>query len=158
MNLDRQIQSLIDGAPDPDSRASVLAIAPILQQVAATLPQTEYYICQSPQGEWAITSLQHRQQPQLEIKVVYAFTQVRDIYVFAHGKPANQVTVKMPVIQLLFDLLAFSQIDRIVFLNDSANLDRGQDISRQALEDSIVKELQQQESIFERSSLPPDVC
>jgi hypothetical protein len=159
MNLDRQIQSLIDGAPDPDSRASVLAIAPILQQVAATLPQTEYYICQSPQGEWAITSLQHRQQPQLEIKVIYAFTQVRDIYLFAQGKPANQVTVKIPVIQLLFDLLAFPEIDRIVFLNDSANLDRGQDISRQNLEDSIVKEMQQREIPSQsKSSFPPDVC
>ena len=63
MTLDQQIQSLIDGAPDVESRISVMAIAPILQQVAATLPHLEYYICQSPQGERVITTLRHRQQP-----------------------------------------------------------------------------------------------
>jgi hypothetical protein len=155
MNLAQQIQSLIDGAPDAQSRSSVVTIAPILQQVAATLPQTEYYICQSHAGEWAITVLRHRQQPDLEIKVIYAFSRSQDIDIFDRGEPEPPLTAKISVIQLLFDLLAFPEIDRVIFLNDSSNLDRGQEISRQDLENSIVKHMQAQ-SI--ESPLPPDIC
>jgi hypothetical protein len=159
MNLDEQIQSLIDGAPDLESRASVTAIAPILQQVAATLPQPEYYICQSSQGEWELTTLRHRQQPDLEIKVIYAFTSIKDLTRFNRGKSSSGIAVKIPIVQLLFDLLAFPDIDRTIFLNDSDNLNRGREISRQELEDSIVLELQQRSvPLQQTSSLPPDVC
>jgi hypothetical protein len=167
MNLDEQIQALIDGAPDVESRMSVMAIAPILQQVAATLPHLEYYICQSPQGEWAITTLRHRQQPNLEIKVIYAFTKIQDISVLDREALSLGIAVKMPIVQLLFDLVAFPEIDRIVFFNDSQHLvstaalkeDLGQEISRQDLENSIVMELQQQATPAQQtSSLPPDVC
>ena len=158
MNLAKQIQSLIDGAPDLESRASVTAIAPILQQVAATLPQSEYYISQSPQGEWAITTLQHRQQD-LEIRVVYAFSRIQDLQKFESGGLNLGAAIKIPIVQLLFDLLAFPEIDRIIFLNDSNNLNRGREISRQELEDSIVLNLQQQTMPSQQtSSLPPDVC
>jgi hypothetical protein len=51
-------------------------------------------------------------------------------------------------------LLAFPEIDRIVFLNNSQNLDIGKEISRQSLEDSIEQRLQQPP----KSQLPPDVC
>jgi hypothetical protein len=155
MNLAQQIQALIEGAPDPESRSSVMAIAPILQQVAANLPQTEYYICQSHRGEWAITSLRHRQQPNLEINVIYAFTRIQDLNSFTQGESVAELAVKMPVIQLLFDLLAFPEIDRIVFLNDSQNLNLGREILRQELEEAIVKDLQQPTP---PSSLPPDIC
>ena len=154
MNLDEQVQKLIDGAPDVQSRMSVMAIAPILQQVAATLPQTTYYICQSQQGESVITTLRHNRQPNLEIKVIYAFTKTEDIVGFDSGSLATQSAVEVPVIQLLFYLLAFPEIDRIVFLNNSQNLDIGKEISRQSLEDSIEQKLQQ----APKSQLPPDIC
>jgi hypothetical protein len=159
MNLDQQIQSLIDGAPDVESRISVMAIAPILQQVAATLPHLEYYICQSPQGEWVIATLRHRQQPNLEIQVIYAFTRIQDISVVDRAASSLGVAVKMPIVQVLFDLLAFAEIDRVIFLNDSQHLDRGQEISRQDLERSIVQAIQQRANPSQQtSSLPPDVC
>jgi hypothetical protein len=154
MNLDEQVQKLIDGAPDAESRISVMAIAPILQQVAATLPQTTYYICQSQQGESVITTLRHNRQPNLEIKVIYAFTKTEDIVGFDGGSLATQSAVEVPVIQLLFYLLAFPEIDRVVFLNNSQNLDIGKEISRQSLEDSIEQKLQQ----APKSQLPPDIC
>ena len=154
MNLDEQVQTLIDGAPDVESRMSVMQIAPVLQQVAATLPQTTYYICQSQQGESVITTLRHNRQPDLEIKVIYAFIRTEDISKFAGGSLATESAVEVPVIQLLFYLLAFPEIDRIVFLNNSQNLDIGKEISRQSLEDSIEQHLQQ----TPKSQLPPDVC
>jgi hypothetical protein len=159
MNLDQQIKSLIDGAPDPDSRISVMAIVPILRQVAVALPNLEYYICQSPQGEWAITTLCHRQQPDLEIQAIYAFTRVEDIIVVDRDALKLGVAIKMPIVQILFNLLAFTEIDRVIFLNDSQDLDRGQEISRQDLETAIVWELQQQATADRHTStLPPDIC
>jgi hypothetical protein len=124
MNLEEQVKKLIDGAPDAESRKSVLEIAPILQQVAATLPQTTYYICQSQQGESAITTLRHNRQPELEINVIYAFIKTDDIGKFDGGSLTNELAVEVPVIQLLFYLLAFPEIDRVIFLNNSQNLDR----------------------------------
>jgi hypothetical protein len=154
MNLEQQVQKLIEGAPDLESRMSVMAIAPILQQVATTLPQTTYYICQSQDGESVITTLRHNRQPNLEIKVIYAFIRAEDISKFDSGSLATQSAIEVPVIQLLFYLLAFPEIDRIVFLNNSQNLDIGKEISRQSLEDSIDKKLEQSPP----AQLPPDVC
>ncbi|WP_373538613.1 hypothetical protein [Chamaesiphon sp.] len=155
MNLEQQVQALVDGAPDIESRMSVMAIAPILQQLAATLPQTTYYICQSPQGESVIITLRHHRQPNLEIKVIYAFTRTEDIGSFDNGSLATQLAVEVPVIQLLFYLLAIPEIDRIVFLNNSQNLDIGKEISRQSLEDSIAQKLKKEAP---KNHLPPDVC
>ena len=157
MNLDEQVKKLIDDAPDRESRMSVRSIAPILQQVAAALPQTTYYICQSQQGESVITTLRHHRQPELEIKVIYAFTKTEDISRFDGGSLVSQLAVEVPVIQLLFYLLAFPEIDRIVFLNNSHNLDIGKEISRQSLEDSITAN--EQKSLEDpQPQLPPDIC
>jgi hypothetical protein len=153
MNLEEQVKKLIDGAPDVESRKSVKEIAPILQQAAENLPQTTYYICQIQQGESVITTLRHHRQPDLEIKVIYAFLNTEDISRFDGGSLVNESAVEVPVIQLLFYLLAFPEIDRVVFLNNSQNLDIGKEISRQSLEDSIEQQLQQP-----KSQLPPDVC
>ena len=155
MNLDQQVQSLIEGAPDFESQMSVAAIAPTLQQVAQSLPRQAYYIRQSPQGEWAVTILRHRQQPNLEIRVIYAFNNIQDISKFGDRQPGAEVAVEVPVIYLLFEVLAIPTIDRVIFLNNSQNLDLGQEISRSELEDSIAKDLHQRST---PSSLPPDVC
>ena len=152
MTLEAQIQSLLDGAPDLESLTSVMAIAPILQQVAATLPQLEYYICQSRQGEWVITSLRHRQQPNVEIKVIYAFTSVQDIRKV--GESNSGGAVKISIVQLLFNFLSFPEIDRLIFFDNSPNLDRGREISRQDLETAIAKQLQPNIP----ATLPPDIC
>jgi hypothetical protein len=154
MNLDEQVQKLIDGAPDVESRMSVMAIAPILQQAAATLPQTTYYICQSPQGEWVITTLSSKRKPNLDVRVIYAFIRVEDVQEFDNGSLAHSLAIEVPVIQLLFYLLAFPEIDRLVFLNNSQNLDIGKEISRQSLEDSIAQQLDRDPA----PQLPPDVC
>jgi hypothetical protein len=154
MSLERQVQALIDGAPDVESRMSVMAIAPVLQQLASTLPQIAYYICQNDRGEWVVVTLQNQRQPNLEIQVIYAFTKVEDIREYNNGSLANTLAIEVPVIQLLFYLLAFPEIDRVVFLNNSQDLTIGREISRQDLEASIAQQLQPAPS----SQLPPDVC
>ena len=155
MNLDRQIQSLIEDAPDIESQISVAAIAPVLQELAATLPMTEYYICQSPAGEWEISTLRHRQQPNLEIQAIYAFAQIEDIAKVNRGELKSTSAAKIPIVELLFQMLAIPTLDRAIFFNNSQHLDRGQEISRSQLLSLIADRL---ESIDTIPSLPPDVC
>jgi hypothetical protein len=155
MNLDRQIQVLIDDAPDLESQMSVAAIAPVLQELAATLPLTEYYICQSPAGEWEISTLRHRQQPNLEIQAIYAFAKIEDIAKVNRGELKSASAAKTPIVQLLFQMLAIPTLDRLIFFNNSQNLDRGQEIHRSQLMKLIADRF---ESIDTGSSLPPDVC
>ena len=159
MNLAEQVQSLIDGAPDLESQLSVAALAPILQQATQKLPSLAYYVRQSPQGEWMLATLQHRQQPKLAIRVIYAFNRIEDIEKFGDGNPSADIAVEIPVIHLLFEMLAMPEIDRVIFLNNSDNLNSGQEITRKSLEESIAKILQIQTLPAQHgSSLPPDVC
>jgi hypothetical protein len=158
MNLDEQVTALIDGAPDLESRMSVAAIAPILQQIAATLPHVRYYICQSPTGDWAVTTLRHRQQPDLEIKVIYAFSQIESIKKFYDRHPEAELAAEVPVIHLLFEILALPAIDRVIFFNNATNFDRGQELSRAYLEELIVNHLKQLQAPATQSNIPPDVC
>ena len=153
MNLIEQIQALIAGAPDLESQMSVAAIAPTLQRIAETLPHQAYYIRQSSQGEWVVNVLSHRQS-KLEVKVIYAFNTIEDIRKVDESPASEDLGIKLPIIHLLFEILSMSEIDRVIFLNNSQNLNLGQEISRQDLEASIIKDLQQQPP----SSLPPDVC
>lgn len=158
MNLIEQIQALIAGAPDIESQMSVAAIAPTLQRIAETLPLSAYYIRQSSQGEWVVNVLSHRQS-KLEVKVIYAFNTIEDISKIDESPKSEDLGIKMPIIHLLFEILSMYEIDRVIFLNNSQNLNLGQEISRQDLEASIIKDLQQQTPSAQLpSSLPPDVC
>jgi hypothetical protein len=163
MNLDRQIQVLIDDAPDLESQISVAAIAPVLQEVAATLPLTEYYICQSSAGEWEISTLRHRQQLNLEIQAIYAFAKIEDIAKVNRGELKSASAVKISIVQLLFQMLAIPTLDRVIFFNNSQNLDRGQEIHRSQLMKliavGVASPLENRlKSIDTHPSLPPDVC
>jgi hypothetical protein len=155
MNVDRQIQALIEDAPDIESQMSVAAIAPVLQELATSLPLTEYYICQSLAGEWEISTLRHRQQPDLEIQAIYAFAQIEDIANVNRGELKSESAVEVPIVQLLFQMLAIPTLDRLIFFNNSQRLDRAQEIHRSQLLSLIADRLK---SIDTRSSLPPDVC
>jgi hypothetical protein len=119
MNLDAQIQSLVDNAPDAESRVSALAVSAIIKRVAETFPGTEYYIAQSPEGDWLVTTLQHRQNP-----------------------------------QELFEVMAVSQIDRVLFVERSELEETPRSVGREDLERLVAETIQQLPS----PSLPPDVC
>jgi hypothetical protein len=101
-----------------------------------------------------VTTLQNQHQPDREIQVIYAFTRAEDPREFKGGFLANSLAIEVPVIQLIFYLLAFPEIDKLVFLNDSQNLERVQEIDRVRLEESIANAVNQ----HPQTNLPPDVC
>jgi hypothetical protein len=151
MNLNEQIQQLIQDAPDLESQMSVAAIAPVLQEVAATFSQTAYYIPTSQDGSWEIVTLRHRHEPNREIRAIYAFAKIEDL----ENESTSTSIAQVAIVQLLFQLLATPQIDRVICFDNSHQLDRGKEILRSQLEKLIADRIQ---SMDTRSSLPPDVC
>jgi hypothetical protein len=144
MTLTQQIQNLVEAAP-ADLQTSISALAPALEQAAIDLKYLQYCIGVSSTGQWIATTLQNRQSQQ-EIKVVYCFAKVADLEVFYQKALAS---AELPVIDLLFQLTALDEVDRLVFL-DSADSSRGKNISKLDLQRSIEQQLKS------AAALPPD--
>ena len=153
MDLQQQVQSLIDEAPTAGGMpAAIRIIAPLLEELALQrLHYEQYYILQNLQGNWQLTTLQHRQQPGLEKTIVYAFANLQDAT--RSSRSAELVALPIPVIPLLFQLLALEPVDSILFLETPGNLDQGEELTRQELQHLVQKRLSQQ-----RPSPPIDIA
>lgn len=143
MDLQPQVQALIDEAPqDGGMPAAIRVIAPLLQGLAEQrLKFEQYYILQNLQGNWQLTTLQHRQKPGLEKTVVYGFANLQDAT--RSSRSADLVALPVPVIPLLFQLLALESVDSILFLETMGDLDKGEEITRQELQRLIQTALRQ---------------
>jgi hypothetical protein len=144
MTLTQQIQSLVEAAPT-DLQVSIAALAPVLEQAAIDLKHLQYCFGVSATGQWLATTLQNRQSQQ-EITVVYCFAQAADLQVFYQEAVAS---AELPVIDLLFQLTALDDIDRLIFF-DSADTSKGRHVSKLDLQRSIEKQLKS------ATTLPPD--
>jgi hypothetical protein len=161
MNLDQQIQTLIDEAtPDGTTPQIVAAIAPALKLLAAQLQHLEYYILQSRDGSWAVTTLSNRSQPNLEKRVIYAFPTANDASKAATSLAAGIVTVSMPVTYILFQMLALETIDSIIFFEIAGRLEAGSEVMRSQVQNLIGSYLQQYQSAAKSkfTNLPPDIA
>ena len=143
MDLQPQVQALIDEAPqDGGMPTAIRVIAPMLQELAEQrLKFEQYYILQNLQGNWQLTTLQHRQKPGLEKTVVYAFANLQDAT--RSSRSADLIALPMPVIPLLFQLLALEPVDSILFLETMGDLDKSEEITRQELQQLIQTALRQ---------------
>ncbi len=144
MTLTQQIQNLVEAAP-ADLQTSIAALSPALEQAAIDLKHLQYCIGVSTTGQWIATTLQNRQSQQ-EIKVVYCFAKVADLQVFYQEALAS---AELPVIDLLFQLTALDEVDRLVFF-DSADSSRGKNISKLDLQRLIEQQLKS------ATTIPPD--
>lgn len=143
MDLQPQMQALIDEAPQEGGMpAAIRVIAPLLQALAEQrLKFEQYYILQNLQGNWQLTTLQHRQKPGLEKTVVYGFANLQDAT--RSSRSADLVALPVPVIPLLFQLLAIEPVDSILFLETMGDLDQGEEITRYELQQLIQTALRQ---------------
>jgi hypothetical protein len=148
MNLDTQLQLLIDGAPDAESRMSVIAIGSILKQIAETFGHEDYFICQSAAGDWSITTMRHKDRSD-EIQVLYAYSKPELVPI-----EGDDIAFRMPIIRLLFEVLAIPAIDRVFFVHNSDESKGLRTIGREDLERSISEHLQK----IQKTDLPPDLC
>jgi len=131
-SLPAQIQMLVDRAPqDGKTPIALKAIAPALVAIAQQLEHLEYYVLQSRDGNWLLTTLQNNDDPELEKSVVYGFASIDAAR--ACLKPPidpDLVVVALPVLQILFQLLALDRVDSAIFFDDSGQRGRGTEVRR----------------------------
>ncbi|NJN61071.1 MAG: hypothetical protein HC795_05655 [Coleofasciculaceae cyanobacterium RL_1_1] len=142
--LNDQIQLLIDRAPqDGRTPIALRAIAPALIALAQQLGQLQYYVLQSRDGNWLLTTLQNNDDPELEKAVVYGFPSIDDARSSLKSpvKP-DLVAVAMPIAQILFQLLAFDRVDSAIFFDRAGSRERGIEIQRSELQQLANAHLQ----------------
>ncbi len=144
MTLDQQIATLTKDAPsDPRLRAAIeRAVAPVLREtIASQLQHLEYQILQSSdRGDWVVTTLAHRQHPDRQKKVIYAFATLESARTFLQEPHPQAIAVAMPVVQLLFRLLSL-EVDSIIFFETPGEFERGIEVERSALQARIHQQL-----------------
>jgi hypothetical protein len=156
MNLDEQIQTLIQEAPqDGATPALVEAIAPVLKHMAQQLRQPQYYIVQTLDQNWAVTTLSNREQPEVEKVVVYAYPTLKDA---ASGpyplKDPQIIALPVPVTHILFQMLAMAQVNSTIFFESPGNTIAGTEIQRNELFDRVQSHLKATQT----APLPPNIA
>ncbi|HEY9810346.1 MAG TPA: hypothetical protein V6D13_13530 [Halomicronema sp.] len=161
MNLDKQIQVLIDNAPqDGTTPQIVAAIAPALKILAGQLSHAQYYIVQSLKGEWVLTTLSNRAQPNLEKQVIYAFPTSQDALSgeFAAKNP-QLMAWPVPVIHILFQMLTLQPVESILFFDIPGNQSTGTEVLRSQVQYLIQEELKKLKSQpKDNFNIPPDIA
>ena len=159
MNIDQQIQVLIDEAPqDGNTPALVAAIAPVLKSLASQLRHVQYYIVQTLDQNWALTALQNQAQPELERNVIYAFSSLKDVSNSPYPMHDPQmIALPMPVIHILFQMLAMEMIHSIIFFDTPGDTGAGTEIQREQLSGLIESHLMDTQ-VAVPSPLPPNIA
>lgn len=153
MNLDRQIQSLIDDAPDDGITPRIVnAIAPGLKQLATKLRHEQYYIVQSLDGEWVVTTISDRQKPKIQRRVIYAFPTLQDI---PKTTDSQLIAVPIAVTHILFQLLALETVDSIIFLEIPGDANTGYEIKRADMQKLVQVQLKPKSPF---NQIPPDIA
>jgi hypothetical protein len=145
MDLDQQIQVLIQNAPqDGTTPKIVTAIAPALTSLARQLKHLQYYILQTLDQSWVLTTLSNRAQPQVEKKVIYAFPTLKDVTAGPQSlKDPQIIALPVPVTHILFQMTAMETIDSTIFFETPGDTVKGTEIHRQELQDLIQTQLKQ---------------
>lgn len=159
MDLDQQVQDLIQNAPQDGTTPQLVAeVGPILQQVAGQLKHLQYYIVQTLEQDWAITTLGHPSQSDREKQVIYAFSALKDIASSPYPvKDPGLIALPIPVLDLLFRILTIDAIDSVIFFDTPGNPFAGIEIERAYLLERIQAHFS--DSLRPSSpSIPPDLA
>jgi hypothetical protein len=156
MTLEQQLQLIIDDADNHAVPTAVVekAIAPVLKSFAEQLQHLEYYVLQNIAEDWVLTTIMNPQLQQ-EKKVIYGFISVQDAATFQGLANPDAIAMPIPVVQLLFRLFSLQQVDSIIFLENSQNLNYGVEIER----DRLLQLIQQQIEQFRKMppNFPPNI-
>jgi hypothetical protein len=157
MNLDEQVADLVQNTPnDLAAAGAVTSIAPILKAIAEQLKHSQYYVLQTLEQGWMMTTLSSRTQPNTRKNIVYAYPTLADA-------AASQATIKdpqvmalpVPVIHILFQLLAMKPIDSLIFSETPGQTGQGIEIRRQDIEALVQAQLAQAQR---STGLPADLA
>ena len=148
MELDRQLEVIINDAVNYGVSPIAIekAIAPVLKMFAQRLQHLEYYVLQNLEDDWVLTTITNPKLRQNK-NVIYAFVSVQDAATFSKKTNPDLVAIPIPVAQLLFRLFSLQQVDSIIFMENSSNLERGVQIEREHLSKSIQQQIEQLNNI-----------
>ncbi|NER45406.1 MAG: hypothetical protein F6J92_01595 [Symploca sp. SIO1A3] len=163
MDLEEQIQVLIKDAPaDGITPQIVEAIAPVLSQLASQLQHREYYILQTLEQGWLLTTLSNRANPELEKNVIYAFPTLKDAADFDSQSASDPqiMALSVPVTHILFQMLAIDNVNSIVFFDTPGNLASGTEVRRGDIQKLVKARLQRVRPAPQShpSNFPPDIA
>jgi hypothetical protein len=159
--LEQQMQALIDNAPQDGQTPMIMqAIAPVLKHFATRLQRSQYYILQSSDQSWLVTTLSNRTQPELEKNVIYGFATLKDSHNFQIHPDPQILTLAVPVLHILFQMFAMTMVDSVVFFETPGDIIHGTEVGRPDLESAIQRQLQQIGTIYRNSppSPPPNIA
>jgi len=144
MDLEAEIKQIIDDAPKYGVPTEVMeqAVVPVLKLFAQRLQHQEYQVIQTLNGDWVLTTLESRVQPEIAKTVVYAFATLKDAASFPGAKDPKLMAMPLSSIQVLFQLFAIERLDSIIFLETPGDLSTGRQIDRADLQSSIVERVQ----------------
>jgi hypothetical protein len=159
MDLEQQLQELIQQAPqDGTTPAVVAAIAPVLKALAQRLRHDQYYIVQTIDQSWAVTTLSSQEQPEVEKTVIYAFPSLKDVSAGPYPmQDPRMIAIPIPVTHILFQMLAMEGIYSTIFFETPGNQAIGTEIQRQEINHLIEMHLQQLQTA-PGSIVPPDIA
>jgi len=161
MDLDRQIQVLIDEAPqDGVTPQVVAAVAPVLLLLAGRLRHLQYYILQNLTQEWVVTTLSDRASSKITKRVIYAFPTLKDVSAVAVSEQDPQiVAAPLPVTHILFQLFALETVDSIIFFDTPGEFNKGTEIQRGELQKLIKSQMQPRSTPASPfNQIPPDIA
>lgn len=159
MDLDQQIQALINNAPQDGNTPQVVeAITPALKLLAQQLQHLQYYILQTREQNWVLTTLSHRTQPELEKRVIYAFPTLKDAS--SSVVEDNIMATHIPVIHILFQMVAIEPLDSLIFFETPGNLTTATEVKREDIQKLIGVYLQQYQppSSSNSTKIPTDLA
>ncbi len=156
MDLNEQLQLLIDNAPQDGSTPAAIeqAVVPVLRLFAQRLQHLDYYVLQSLDGGWVLTTLSHREQPGVQKYAIYAFPTLADARAFQSESDPELMAAPLPVAHILFQIFALKQVDSILFMETPGNLNQGLEVKREDLQQLV--QLQWQE-LNKQRNVPPDI-
>ena len=145
MDLEQQLKILIEEAPQYGVPAKVMevAVTPVLKEIGDRLKHLEYYIQQTSDERWVLTTLSNRAQPEEEKKVIYAFATLKDAALSQGRSDPQLLGLAVPVTHILFQLFAMKEVDSVVFMETPGNLNKGTEIKRADLQKLISKQIQE---------------
>lgn len=162
MDLDQQIQVLIDSAP-PDGRIpqAMQAIAPALKLVASQLEHPQYYVLQTLDEAWLLTTFNNPEQPQETQHILYAFPTLQDLTTQMGALEDPQVmAVPVPVTHILFQMVGMDTVDSAIFFETPGNLSEGVQLHREDLQNLVQSYLEQgiPAPVSPPGSVPPNIA
>ncbi|MBW4515456.1 MAG: hypothetical protein KME11_09550 [Timaviella obliquedivisa GSE-PSE-MK23-08B] len=155
MDINQQIQMLVQQAPQYGaSPKEVEAIAPALITVADRLKHPEYYVLQTLEQNWVMTVLNHPTESEVTKNILSVFPTLEDAKTSASEfDNAHVIAVPVPVVHILFQMLAMEPVDSIIFFEQPREFTTGVEVTRADLLELVQISLQTM-----RSRTPTDIA